>query len=263
MRTPITYYGGKQQMTRDILPIIPEHRTYCEPFVGGGAIFWAKEPSTFEVINDINGEISNFYRVMKSEFESLQKMIQSTLHSRDIYRRAGVVYKNPDMFNQIERAWAVWVMANMSFGASLSNSFGYDRSGTTAKKIHNKRDQFSDVYTTRLERVQIECDDALRIIDRFDEPEVFFYCDPPYPDSDQGHYDGYSNDDFRALLTRLEQIKGLFLLSSYRNKHLTEFIERNGWYSFELEKNMPMSKDNRGKKIEVLTANFKIQKPSD
>ncbi|MBN4051392.1 DNA adenine methylase, partial [bacterium AH-315-M05] len=79
MKTPITYYGGKQTLAKTIVALIPEHRLYCEPFFGGGAVFFAKEPSTVEVINDTNREVVNFYRVVKKHFRKLQQEIWATL----------------------------------------------------------------------------------------------------------------------------------------------------------------------------------------
>ena len=60
MKPPLTYYGGKQKLARQIVSMIPEHRLYCEPFFGGGAVFFAKPPASVEVINDTNGELINF-----------------------------------------------------------------------------------------------------------------------------------------------------------------------------------------------------------
>ena len=88
MKTPITYYGGKQTMLKYILPLIPEHIIYTEPFCGGCAVFFAKEPSKYEVINDINSELVNFYRVMKSNFDELQLKVDATLHSREAQAHA-------------------------------------------------------------------------------------------------------------------------------------------------------------------------------
>jgi len=62
MKTPITYYGGKQTLLKYLLPLIPQHKLYCEPFFGGGAVFFAKPKSDVEVINDINGEVINFLK---------------------------------------------------------------------------------------------------------------------------------------------------------------------------------------------------------
>ena len=66
MKTPITYYGGKQQLAQKIISLIPEHEIYCEPFIGGGAVFFRKEPSESEIINDTNGELINFYEVLQN-----------------------------------------------------------------------------------------------------------------------------------------------------------------------------------------------------
>ncbi|MGL4982647.1 MAG: DNA adenine methylase [Treponemataceae bacterium] len=82
IETPISYYGGKQQLARKILSLIPEHKTYVESFVGGGAIFFAKQPSPCEVINDTNCELINFYEVLKTDFDALSKLVELSLHSR-------------------------------------------------------------------------------------------------------------------------------------------------------------------------------------
>jgi DNA adenine methylase len=119
---------------------------------------------------------------------------------------------------------------------------------------------FSIDYAIRLQQVQIECCDALRIIKSRDTADTFFYLDPPYVGSDQGHYDGYTQEDFNTLLETLANIKGKFLLSSFRNKRLTDFTGRNGWETMEIKMACPMS--NKYKvprtKIEVLTANYPI-----
>ena len=83
MKTPISYYGGKQGMIKDILPLIPEHNTYTEPFAGGAAVLFAKSPAKINVINDLNGELINFYRTIVTNYDDLKKEIMQTLHSRE------------------------------------------------------------------------------------------------------------------------------------------------------------------------------------
>jgi len=262
MKTPLSYYGGKQQLAAKILGLIPEHRIYCEPFLGGGAVFFAKEPSAVEVINDTNGELINFYEVLQRDFAALEKEIAISLHSRKQHRQAQVIYENPEMFDRIKRAWAVWMLANASYSCMLDGSFGYDRTGTTSKKLKNKRISFSVDYAIRLQQAQIECCDALRIIKSRDTVKTFFYLDPPYVGSDQGHYDGYTQEDFDALLQLLENIQGKFLLSSFRNKSLSKYIKKNGWYTYEIRMASPItnSSKNPRDKVEVLTANYPITK---
>ena len=190
MKTPISYYGGKQRLANIILGLIPPHRLYCEPFIGGAAVFFAKEKSKVEVINDTNGEIINFYEVLKRDFKVLEKEVAISLHSRKQHKEARAIYENPNMFDRVKRAWAIWMLANSSYGCMLDGGFGFDRTGTTSRKLDSKRSAFSIDYANRLQRVQIECYDALWIIESRDVEDAFFYCDPPYVGSDQGHYDG-------------------------------------------------------------------------
>jgi DNA adenine methylase len=266
MKTPITYYGGKQKLANTILKLLPPHKLYCEPFIGGAAIFFAKEPSGVEIINDTNKELINFYRVVQNDFVSLEKEIQITLHSRDLHRKAHVINSNPDMFSEIKRAWAVWVLSTQSFASKLNGNWGYDISkNTTTKKITNKRNSFTEEFAIRLQNVQIECADALRIIKSRDNANAFFYCDPPYYNSDCAHYDGYTIDDFEDLLKVLSKVEGKFLLSSYPSVVLKEYTKAKEWYTIEIKSGVSVANNNskNGQKIktEVLTANYPIKLP--
>lgn len=266
LKTPTSYYGGKQNLVATILPLFPKHTLYAEPFVGGGAVFWAKPPSDVEVINDLNRELINFYEVVQNEFVDLEKMIRISLHSRSLFNDCLVIYNNPHMFSRIKRAWAVWVMAAQSFSSMLDGSFGYDKAkGTTSKKITNKREGFTLDYSIRIQNVNIECTDAIRIINSRDYDKAFFYCDPPYFNSDCGHYEGYSREDFITLLKTLSRIKGKFLMSSYPSDILEEYTKENGWYVKKLEQSVSVANNSgkpQKKKIEVLTANYDLSNPT-
>lgn len=268
VKTPISYYGGKQNLVSTILPLIPEHRTYVEPFVGGGAIFWAKQPSESEIINDYNRELINFYEVCKNEFIELEKMVRISLHSRSLHSDANVIYENPHLFTRIQRAWAVWVLATQSFSAMLDGSWGYDVKGSTMpKKLLNKKNSFTEDLAIRLQNVQIENTDALRVIRSRDHKDAFHYCDPPYFNSDCGHYDGYSKEDFEALLQTLQACEGKFLMSSYPSDILADYTKQNGWYTLNVEQSVSVANGTSGKrgkkKIEVLTANYDLSNPKE
>lgn len=261
LKTPITYYGGKQLMVKHILPLIPEHNLYCEPFAGGAAIFFAKPQSKVEVLNDTNRELINFYRVVQTDFTSLEKEVKITLHSRDLHRKASVIYNNPDMFSELKRAWALWVLSSQGFAGQLDSSWGFDKSkNSTPKKIENKKEAFTIDLAIRLQQVQLECADALYIIRSRDNKEAFFYVDPPYYNSDMGHYDGYSKDDFEALLKLLSTIQGKFLLSSYPSEVLNDYTYHHGWnrQGFKSKVSVAAKSGKQKGKVEMLTANYDI-----
>lgn len=263
LKTPITYYGGKQSMLAEILPLIPEHRIYVEPFFGGGAVFWAKEPSRCEVINDANGNITNFYEVLKHDFFRLREKIDQTLHSRDIYKKALLVYDLPWLFQEDRtiRAWAFWVVTQQGFSSKIG-TWGYDRD-KQAHSIARKVELFKEDLSDRLRHTQIESNDAVKVIQSRDTADAFHYVDPPYVGSDQGHYGGYTEQHFEQLLQTLAQLKGKFLLSSYPHPLIDAYSSRHGWSTRVVHKALSAGngakKNQRGKKKqEVLTANFDI-----
>jgi DNA adenine methylase len=259
MKTPISYYGGKQKLCKLILELIPPHTLYGEPFTGGAAVFFSKLPSDVEVLNDTNKELINFYRVTQNHFLDVEKIIKATLHSRRLFEDAKTVYSNPHLFDEIRRAWAVWVLSSQGFSSMLDGTWGYDKiSNTTTQKINNKRDLFTERLAIRLQNVQLECADALYIIQSRDTENSFFYCDPPYFNSNCGHYDGYSEKDFESLLQLLSCIKGKFLLSSYPGDLLASFVKKHRWSQRSVEQRVSVNKGYGKKKIEVLTANYSI-----
>ncbi|MEO1050206.1 MAG: DNA (cytosine-5-)-methyltransferase [Bacteroidota bacterium] len=264
VKTPITYYGGKQRLVSLILSLIPDHKLYCEPFVGGAAVFFGKEPSEMEVINDLNGEVVNFYRVCHSDFKKLEKLIRSTPHSRQIHRETHDILKQTGKHDQITRAWAFWVQTNMSFSARVFGGYAYERkSNGTLKRFVNKKLAFNKEVCERLSMVDIENNDALQVIKSRDTKDSFFYCDPPYFNSNMGHYKGYSENDFEELLKTLSSIQGKFLLSSYPSEILEKYTKKYKWYTLEKSTGISVTHQTDKVKIEVLTASYPLRSELD
>lgn len=260
IKTPISYYGGKQQLLKYITPLIPQHTCYTEVFSGGAAVFWAKEVAKIEVLNDTNRIIIDFWEELKTNYEALNEKIQSTLHSAEQYKEANIIYNAPMLFSKLERAWAFWCLTSMSYGSMPGGGFAFQKriKNSCAKKVHNKRLSFTDELCNRLQETTIESNDAGKVIKRYDTEDTFHYIDPPYIDSNQGHYAGYTEDKYNKHLSILENIEGKFLLSSYPSDILSDYAKRNGWQQIHINRQMSMSK-NRKIKTEVLTANYDIQ----
>lgn len=259
LRTPISYYGGKQTMLSYLLPLVPEHEIYTEAFFGGGALFWAKKKSKVEVINDLNNNVVNFYTVLKSNFSGLKPLIDATIHSRQTYRKALVIYELPWLFTPEQRAWAFWAATNMGFSNQVG-SWAYDFDGKKANQLLVRKEEFADVYSSRLEKTTIESKDACELLTTWDKPTAFHYVDPPYVGANQGHYAGYTQQQMNDLVKTLGTCKGKFLLSSYHNDTLTAAVKYFGWYQKEINLHNAASSTKGKRRIEVVTANYDLSK---
>lgn len=259
LKTPITYYGGKQTMLKHILPLIPKHSIYTEAFCGGCAVLFAKEPVKTEVINDINDELINFYRVTKEKFPLLKWKIDTVLHSRSMHQYASNIMSQPDFYSDIDRAWAIYVRSKTSFASRLDAVFGYDMSGTMPRKIDYAKKNFTHEIQQRLERVTIENRDAIKVIKTYDREGAFHFVDPPYIGSDCGHYKGtFAENDFINLLDTLSSLKGMFMLTMFPHKAIEQYSAKYGWTIHRFERTISASRVSRKKKEEWIVCNYRI-----
>jgi len=196
-------------MAEQLLKLMPKHSRYVEPFCGGAALLFAKEPVAEEILNDKEDKIVNFFKVLREQGEELQRVCMLTPNALTEYKRALDGKGNP-----VERARKWFVKTNLSFGNAPGS--GYSR--LQSWKMANKADLLMGC-AQRLRGVNIENCGALETIKRYDSEDTLFYCDPPYPDADQNAYANKFNlQDFNELVDLLDKIKGSFLLSCYRVK---------------------------------------------
>ena len=260
MKTPITYYGGKQTMLKYILPLIPPHTLYTEAFCGGAAVFFAKPPSDGEVINDLNQQMTNFYEMLRTEFDALKARVDVTIHARDLHAHAAHILSYPHFFTRIDRAWAVWALSKMSFASMLDGTFGYDFSGAMTTKVRNAKEEFGEHLSRRLEGVTIENRDALEVIRCYDSPEAFHFVDPPYVGSDCGHYEGvFGESHLMALLDLLAEVKGKFLLTMFPEPNIERYATEHGWHIHRIERTISASKTSRRKQEEWIVCNYELE----
>lgn len=225
MKTPITYYGGKQKIAPWIIGQIPEHSIYVEPFAGGLAVFFKRpwDKKIKEVINDKNSMVTNFYTQLRDNFDELYRVIEYTPYSLDDFKYCRDIYNAKQEASDLEKARAFFVTMNCSFA---SNGSGWARATTTNRNgafaLNNKKKIVADL-AHRMISVHIENRCALDVIKTWDNPETFFYCDPPYPGSDQSLYKGYTMEDFNELTEVLSQIKGKFMLSCYQKEGMNVY----------------------------------------
>ena len=234
-KQPFSYYGGKQRMASKIIKVIPKHTVYVEPFCGGASVFWRKSwPKVSnnhhyrEVLNDFNGDLINFFRVLqkRDSSEELQHRLQFTPYSQDEHLLARKILKREVESTEIDRAWAWFVQTNMSFANKVCSGWGTGVFGPNlATKWATKLNLLP--FFERLISTHISNEDAIRCLNRWDSPQTFAYIDPPYIETDCGHYKGYTEDQYRDLIRFLdEEYQGNFILSGYPSEFVPEKWER-------------------------------------
>ncbi|MCL4562346.1 MAG: DNA adenine methylase [Chloroflexi bacterium] len=236
------WYGGKFSHLNWLLPLLPECHHYCEPFAGSAAVLLNRKPSPVETYNDIDGEVVNFFHVLRENADGLIRLIALTPFSREEYHRA--VVADPKMYSDLERARLFYVRARQSrTGLAQTASLGRwancketSRSGMSGvvSRWLGGVDALPEI-AERLLRVQIENRPATDVIRLYDGPETLFYCDPPYLHSTRGDDNAYAfemdEEEHKSLAQVLRNCIGKVAISGYRNELMDDLF--NGWFRFD------------------------------
>lgn len=221
------WYGGKYSHLGWLLPLLPECHHYCEPFGGSAAVLLNREPAPVETYNDIDGELVNFFRVLRNQTSKLVKAISLTPFSREeFFAACSPVH---DGISELERARRFFVRARqVRTGLAQTASLGRwancrktsrsGMSGVVSRWLGSV--EKLPLIADRLLRVQIEDRPAVDCIRLYDDEDTLFYCDPPYPHEARGDNKAYgfemSDDEHRELADALRGAEGMVAVSGYR-----------------------------------------------
>src|SRR5882762_5409201 len=210
MKGPIPYIGGKNRIAKQIIAVLPEHKTYVEAFAGGAQVFFHKEPSKVEILNDLYEEVVNFFRVCQLHYEELLRYLRFVVVSRKWYEL--FESQNPKSLTDIQRAARFFYLRKTSYaGLVKRQNYNYSVVGPPSFNPGRLPELLENTHK-RLQRVQIECLPYEEILKRYDRPTTLFYLDPPYWDIQLYKYN-FSEEDFKGLEERLRKIQGKFVLS--------------------------------------------------
>jgi DNA adenine methylase len=246
MNPAFSYPGGKRKMLKYILPLIPLHKTYLEPFAGGLAVFLAKERARVEVINDLNREIANFYRYVHFHFDSLIAELEWYLHSRENFE---LILKNCGL-TELQRA-ARWYLLKVSSFSGFSDSYARDKNSFRGFSKERHLPMIAELHE-RLEGVYIENKDWEEVFKFFDGEETFIYLDPPYCTGDSGIYDAFSGFDMQRLRNRLDRAKGKWILSCDDSEICREIFADFDFISIPIKYSAGTNTTERKQKAELL-----------
>lgn len=264
------WYGGKFSHLDWLLPLLPDCLHYCEPFAGSGAVLMNRDPSPVETYNDIDGEVVNFFRVLRESKDDLIEQIALTPFSREEFALACEL--DPDLTN-VERARRFYVRARQvrtglaqtaSIGrwANCKNTSRSGMSGVVSRWLGGVEQL--DFIAERFLRVQIENRPATNIVKLYDSKETFFYCDPPYIHETRGDSKAYGfemdNQKHIELAEVLNAAEGMVALSNYDCELMNKLYSSKKWKKiYSPEKTIHSTKDKRQ---EVLWVNYDLKKLS-
>lgn len=216
MNSPIKWVGSKKQLKKEIVALLPKHITYVEPFFGGGSVFFEKEPSKVEVINDYDSNVVNFYRVLQSDKDKLLNKIENSLISRELF----LEYRNSicTELDDLERAYRFIYILKCSFGGlfrfnqkgECNSPFAGSPSPKAKSSLFSKNTEKSlQEAHKRLQNAIIENGDYKEIVKRYDTKDTLFFLDPPY-DTDYSYGVKFN---YEELLLVCRALKGKFILT--------------------------------------------------
>lgn len=236
LRSPITWFGGKGCFRVKLLPLLPPHDCYVEPFGGGGSVLIAKPPAGVEVYNDVDRGLYEFFQVVSNPvlFPQFWARIANLPHSRELYDECRDTWHG--CRDQMERVWRWYVVARQSFSGCFGGSWGPSVCSCNAGQAETTASWQSAIRQLplihqRLQRVQIECCDFRDCLKRYHGPGYLAYCDPPYVWSTRksGRYNHELDDkDHMELVEILLKYDGAVVLSGYPNP-LYKPLEDAGW----------------------------------
>jgi DNA adenine methylase len=263
------WYGGKFSHLDWLLPLLPTCHHYCEPFSGSGAVLLNRESSPLETYNDIDGDVVNFFRVLRDRHEELIRAIGLTPFSREEYHRA--IYGSTHGISNVERARRFYIKARQTrTGLAQTASLGRwanckdtsraGMSGVVSRWLGGV--EALNEISQRLIRVQIENRPAVDVIRLYDSPETLFYCDPPYLHATRGDAKAYGFEmdegQHREFAEAVNECKGMVAVSGYDHPLMDDLFKPGRWFkTLGADKTIHSTK---GTRQEVLWTNYDPQK---
>jgi DNA adenine methylase len=206
----IPWIGGKRRLAKHIMPLFPEHECYVEPFCGAAALFFMKQPAHVEVINDINGELVNLYRVIKHHLDEFVRQFRWALTSREIYRWLQITPS--ETLTDIQAAARFYYLQKLAFGGKVENqNFGTATTSPSRFNLLRIEEDLSQAHL-RLSKTYIEHLSWQSCIAKYDREHTLFYCDPPYWGT-EGYGTDFGLEQYAEMAELARTIKGKMVIS--------------------------------------------------
>ncbi len=295
LRSPITYFGGKGHLARRIVALLPPHECYVEPCVGAGAVFWWKPRAPLETINDLAGDVVQFYRVLRDPvaFAQFSRLAELTPYAREEFEDCRGAWADDE--DPVARAWAWFVSVRQAFGGATGaaageatrtgwrysvgagmaagtagvagrGSWGYSASNANGTRVSSAVRKYLGVVERlpeihqRLQGVQIECGDWRRVLAAYGDAGACAYIDPPYVwetrRGDKRYAHEFTLADHHALTAALLASPAMVVLSGYRHAAVHGPLEEAGWERTDIDVPISAARHREGlRRVESLWRN--------
>lgn len=230
MNSPIKWVGGKRNIRKELVSMMPEHFQYVEVFAGALWVMFEKEPCKLEIINDINDDLINFYKVIqnKDKCNELINRLYFLPKSREIFNEFDIKIKNKDYKDDVEQAMMFYYLLKLVFGGRfdrIKKSFCVPNDGRKNINYEKFPEEFLEMHE-RFKNVYIEKQDYKYILDKYDREDSLFFLDPPYLDTTEENYGvSFGLEEYKRLKDKLRNLKGKWILTCNNKAELRELFK--------------------------------------
>lgn len=218
----VPWIGGKRKLADHLLPLFPDHQCYVEPFCGAAALFFLKQESKVEVLNDINGDLVNLYRVVKHHLEELYKQFKWVLTSRQNW--SWLQSTPAETLTDVQRAARFLYLQKLAFGGKVDGqSFGTATTSRPRFNLLTLEQDLADAHF-RLSQTTIEHLPWDKVVEKYDRPHTLFYCDPPYWQT-EGYGVDFGWEQYERLYELATSIQGQMIISINGHPEIRELFQ--------------------------------------
>lgn len=265
MNSPIKWVGGKRNLRKEIVSIMPKHMQYVEVFTGAAWVLLEKEPSKLEIINDINSDLINFYRVTQDK-DKCNQLIEKLYYipkSREIFDEFDVKIKTKEYKDDVEHAVMFYYLLKLVFGGRfdrVKKSFCVPNDGRKNINYDKFPNEFLALHE-RLKNVYIEKQDYKYILDKYDrkDGQGLFYLDPPYLETTEKNYGvNFDIDEYKTLSSKLKSLNSKFILTCNDKEELRVIFEEFNIIGKEVHYSVSGTTEACKKYGELIITNYEV-----
>lgn len=262
MNSPIKWVGGKSKSLKYLLPFIPDHEGYVEVFGGAGWLLFAKPPSKWEILNDLDENLSNFWNVIQENEKEFIESFKYEIISRSRFNEYKEIYKKKAYTDNINKAHILYYLLKSGTSASLPDGGGCGFGRSRGKSRLNLKEISNNITRAhnRLLEVTIECQDFRQVISYYDSENTFFYLDPPYRNTTRPDYPvgKFTDKDYTDLSKLCTNMNGKFLLSINEDKFIKSLFSEFNIKKVEIPYSGSIKKKGRRSYPELIITNYNI-----